>query len=102
MTVMMALPLILLIAGITFACRALPLLLLRTRPFDGRMSTYLRYLPLGVLAALAAVAAWPQGHGVDRPFVAGVGVAVLLAIRTGNLLMTLVGAMAIAAALRVL
>ena len=97
---MQALPLILLIAGITFACRALPLLLLPNRPFGRSMSMYLRYLPLGVLAALAAVAAWPQGHGVDLPFVAGVGVAALLAVRTGNLLTTLLGAMAIAAALR--
>ncbi len=62
MTVMKALPLIPLIAAITFACRALPLLLLPSRPFGWRTSIYPRYLPLGVLAALAAVAIRPQGR----------------------------------------
>lgn len=99
---MKALPLIVSVAAVTFACRALPLLLLAGRPFSQGMLTYLRYLPLGVLAAVAAAGVWPQHRGIDLPFVTGIGTAVVLAMRTGNMLITLLGAMIAAAVLRVL
>jgi branched-subunit amino acid transport protein len=88
-------------AAITFACRALPLIVLVGRPLSEGALGYLRYLPMGVLAAVAAISVWPQGRSVDVPFAAGVALAALVALRTGNLLATLLGAMAMTAFLRV-
>jgi branched-subunit amino acid transport protein len=95
------LPLIGVMAAITFACRALPLMVLAGRPLREGALTYLRYLPMGVPAAVAAISVWPQDRSVGLPFATSVALAALIALRTGNLLVTLLGAMAMTAFLRV-
>ena len=78
-------------AGVTYAIRALPLLLLRREIRNRYLRAFLRYVPYATLSAMTlpdAITAVP--HPVAG--VAGVVVAALVALLKGGLLLAAAGA----------
>lgn len=85
-------------ALVTYLLRALPFVLVKKKITNVYIRSFLEYIPYGVLAAMTFPAVFTSAGGVV-PSLAGVAVALVLAVRKKSLLTVAVGAVAGAALL---
>ena len=85
-------------ALVTYLLRALPFVLVKKKITNVYIRSFLEYIPYGVLAAMTFPAVFTSAGGVV-PSLAGVAVALVLAVRKKRLLTVAVGAVAGAALL---
>lgn len=88
-------------ALVTYLLRVIPFVLLKKKITNVYVCSFLEYIPYGVLAAMTFPAVFTSAGGVI-PSLAGVAVALVLAVRQKSLLTVAIGAVAGAAVLTVI
>lgn len=91
MTLLESLPLIAVMAGVTYLIRMLPITLVRGRLRSGFLQRFLTYIPYAVLSAMAAPAIFTSAGDVI-PSLVGCAVGALLAWREKSLTVVAIAA----------